>query len=193
MRVLGHLARHVVPNHRVQARHEHQTLLDERANSFLVRLQAADEVLLEAAHPVREQADAVQHVPNNERLEDVELEVAVHVADRGRDVVAHDLRGDLGEGFRLRRVDFSRHDGGPRFVLGEAELAEAAAGTRAEEADVGGEFEQSGCESVEVGGEGEKGIVGGEGREFVGGREEGEREAFGEVLGDERGEGGVGV
>lgn len=44
-----------------------------------------------------------------------------------------------------------------------------------------------------MGGEGEEGIVGGEGRKFVGGREEGERESFGEVLGDERGERGVGV
>ncbi len=41
----------------------------------------ADQVLLEAAHPVRQQARAVQQIADHERLVDVELELAVHAAD----------------------------------------------------------------------------------------------------------------
>jgi hypothetical protein len=57
-----------------------------------VRLDPACAMLVEARHSVGEQPHALQHVVDDERLVDVELEVAGCPADADGDVVAHHLR-----------------------------------------------------------------------------------------------------
>lgn len=83
-------------------------------------MEACDEVLLKGAHAVGENARAVQEVANDEGLVDVELELAVHAADSGGDVVAHDLGADHGEGLALRGVDLAGHDAAAGLVFGES-------------------------------------------------------------------------
>ena len=59
-----------------------------------------------------------EHVVDDDRLEDVQLEVPRGAADADRDVVAHHLRAHHRHRFRLRRVHFARHDRAAGFVFG---------------------------------------------------------------------------
>ena len=69
--------------------------------------------------PSAEQARALQEIVDDQRLEDVELEVARGAADVDGDVVAHHLRSTASSAPRLRRVDLARHDRAARLVLGD--------------------------------------------------------------------------
>ena len=176
-----------------RGRPENLPLVQQRPDALLVRLDAGDEVRLEAAHAVAEDAHAVQQVADQHGLEHVELELAVHARDRDRRVVAHDLRADHGQGLALRRVDLARHDRGAGLVLRQLQFAEAAAGAGAEVADVLGDLEERGGERVERAGGVDDGVVGGEGLEFVGGGLEGGAGHFGDLGGDGGVEAGEGV
>src|SRR5262249_45693002 len=79
---------------------------------------------------VGEQPRRAEHVVDDERLEDVELEVAGGAADPHRHVVAHHLGAHHRERLALGRVDLARHDGGAALVLRAAQLAEAGASQR---------------------------------------------------------------
>ena len=193
MRILRHLARHIIANHRIQTGNQHERLAEEGGDALLIGLDAHHQVALKGAHPVREQAHAVQQVADEERLEDVEFELAGEAADGGGHVVAHDLGGEHGEGFALGGVDFARHDGGAGFVFGELELAEAAAGAGAEVADVLGDFEEGAGERVEGAAGFDDGVVGGEEFEFVGRGVEGGVGELADFFGDAFGEADEGV
>lgn len=108
-------------------------------------------------------------------------------------VVTHDLRADHCQRLGLGRVHFARHDGASGLVLGEAELAEAAAGAGAEEADVLRDLEEGGGDGVEGAGGLNEGVVGGEGFEFVGRGGEVLSGHLGDFRGDGLGEALVGV
>src|SRR5690606_1085635 len=82
----------VVAEVRRERGHEHQARAQLAIDLGAVRLEAAREVLLERAAGVAEQADRLQRRVRDQRLVDVELEVAARAADRDRDVVAHHLR-----------------------------------------------------------------------------------------------------
>lgn len=150
----------------------HSRFLHDARNLLLVGLETLNQVLLERAHAVREQSDAVQQVADDERLVDVELELAVHAADRGGDVVAHDLGAEHGQGLALRRVDLAGHDAGAGLVLRQHQLAEAAAGAAAEVADVLGDLGERRGQRVEGARGLDDGVVGGERLELVGRRPE---------------------
>jgi hypothetical protein len=120
----------------VEDRRQHERLVQELVDPTLVRLDTNHAVLGEAARTIGEQADALEHVLDHNRLEDVQLKVAVAPRDRDRRVVAHDLGRDHRESLALRRVDLARHDRAARLVLRQGELAEPAARTGPEEADV---------------------------------------------------------
>ena len=123
--------------------------MEKGVNAGLVGLQALNQVLTEAVHAVGEDAHAVEQVADHDGLEDVQLELAVHAADGGGDVVTHNLGADHGEGLALGGVDLAGHDGATGLVLGQDQLAEAAAGAGAEVADILGDLEQGAGEGVE--------------------------------------------
>ena len=72
----------------------------------------------------------LQHVVDEHRLEDVELEVPARAGDADRDVVAHDLRADHRQRLALRRVHLAGHDRAARLVRREHELADARSAGR---------------------------------------------------------------
>jgi hypothetical protein len=94
------------------------------------------------------------------------LELAVRAGDRNRRVVTHDLRGDHRQGLALGRVNLAGHDGRSGLVLGERELAEAAAGARGQVADVVGNLHERDGDRVERTRGLDDGVVGGKGLEL---------------------------
>lgn len=75
--------------------------------------------------------------------------MTVRASDRDGHVVAHDLRGDHRQGLALGGVHLSGHDARSRLVLGQAQLAESTAGSRAEEANVVRDLHERDGEDVE--------------------------------------------
>lgn len=126
----------------------------------------------------------MEKVADDQGLVDVELELAVHAANGGGDVVTHNLGADHGESLALGRVDLAGHDGAAGLVLGEVELTKTAAGTTAEVADVLGDLGEGGGEGVEGAVGLDDGVVGGEGLELVGGGLELGAGHLGDLLGD---------
>lgn len=112
----------------------------------------------------------MQQVADDERLVDVELELAVHATDRRGDVVAHDLGAKHGQGLALRRVDLAGHDAGAGLVLRQHQLAETATGAAAEVADILGNLGERRGERVESARGLDDGVVGGQRLELVGRR-----------------------
>lgn len=88
MRILGHLARTVVPNPTIQTRNQHQTLMKQFLDLFLVRLDPDDTVILETPHSIAEQRDRVQKVTDEYRLKDVEFELTLRAGDGDGGIVA---------------------------------------------------------------------------------------------------------
>lgn len=144
-------------------------LVEEGVNAVLVGLEALDEVGVEAVHAVGEDAHAVEQVGDHDGLEDVQLELAVHATNGGSDVVTHNLSADHGERLALGGVDLSGHDGRAGLVLGEAQLAETAAGSGSEVTDILGNLEQRAGQGVQGAGCLDDRVVGSENLELVGG------------------------
>jgi hypothetical protein len=185
--VLSHLRGHVVTNDRVQASHEHQTiiqlefaikskggikripLVEKGVNPSLVSLQTLHQVGTEAVHAIRENAHAVKQVGDHHGLEDVKLELAVHATDGGSDVITHNLGADHGEGLALGGVDLSGHNRRAGLVLGQAQLAQAAARAGTQVAHILGNLEEGGGQGVEGAGGLDNRIVGSQNLELVGG------------------------
>lgn len=111
MCVLGNLGCHIVTNLWVQAGDQHKGLLHDRSNLLLVSLKTNNQVLLEGSHSVGENADRVEQIADEHWLENVQLELPVHAANGGGNVVTHNLGADHGEGLALGWVDLSWHDG----------------------------------------------------------------------------------
>lgn len=159
-------------------------LVEERVDAVLVGDDADDTVVGEGVGTVSEETDGAEEVGNEDGLEDVELELAVRAGDRDGGVVAHDLRGDHGEGLALGGVDLAGHDGRSGLVLGERELAEAAAGAGAEVADVVGDLHERDGDDVEGARGLDDGVVGSETLKLVGVGLEGVAGDLGDLLGD---------
>lgn len=143
--------------------------MEERVDAGLVGLQTVHQVLLEAGHAIGQDAHAVQQVADHEGLEHVELELTVHAADSGSDVVTHDLGADHGKGLALSGVNLAGHDGRARLVLGEDQFTKTAAGTGSKVTDVLGNLEQRAGQGVQGTGSLDNRVVGGQNLELVGG------------------------
>ena len=129
---------------------------------------ALDAVLGEARAGIGQQADRLQHRVGDDRLEDVELEVALAAGERDRRVVAEHPGADHGQRLGLGRIDLARHDRGARLVLRQDQLADPRSRAGAEEADVVGDLEEAGRERVEGAVRGHHRVVRGERLEHVG-------------------------
>ena len=90
----------------------------------------------------------MKHVSNDERFEDIELEVSTHSTDTHCCVVADDLSAHHGHSFALRWVYFAGHDGRAGLVLGQRKLAETTSRSRSQKADVIGNLHHSTGESI---------------------------------------------
>lgn len=67
-------------------------------------------VQIEGVHRVSKQAGGFQKAADQNRHENIELEITLRCGKADGGVVAHDLHTDHGERFTLGRVDLSRHD-----------------------------------------------------------------------------------
>ncbi len=141
--------------------------MKESVNSGLVSLKASHKVLLEALHSVGKNANAVQKVTDQDGLEHVQLELAVHAANCGSNVVTHDLRADHGQRLALGRVNLSRHDGRTGLVLGKDKLAETAAGAGSQVTNILCDLEQRASKGVQRTGGLDDGVVGSKDFELV--------------------------
>ena len=74
---------------------------------------------------VASSADRLQQVARDQRDAHVQLELALHAADRDRRVVADHLRADLQHDLGDHRVDLARHDRRALLQLRQEELADA--------------------------------------------------------------------
>ena len=142
--------------------------MEKGRDSLLISLKPSDKVLLERAHAVAKDANAMEEVADHDRLEHVEFKLTVHARDGRSNVVAHDLSADHGEGLALGWVDLARHDGGARLVLRQDELTKTAAWARPEITDILGDLEEGASKSVKRAGSLNDGIVGSKNLKLVG-------------------------
>ena len=193
MRRLGDLRRLVVADVRVERGDQHERLAQLLVDPRAVGLDAGGAVVVEAAAGVGEQPRRLQEAVDDERLVDVQLEVAAGAAEVHRHVVAEHLAADHGHRLALRRVDLARHDRAPRFVLGDAQFADPAAGARGEPAHVVGDLRQRGGQRLEPAVREHQRIVRGQRLELVGRAGEGMAGEPGQLLRHAVGEFGVRV
>jgi hypothetical protein len=170
--VLCNLGGHVVANDGVEAGDKHERLVEESINSLLISLKTLDQVLLERTHTVAQQTGAVKEVADHDGLEDVELKVTLRTSEGNGGLVTKNLATEHGQRLTLGGVDLAGHDGRTGLVLGELELAETAARTRAEETDVLSNLEERCSQGVQLTVCLNDGIVGGKSLELVGGSNE---------------------
>ena len=90
----------------------------------------------------------MKDVSNDERFENVELEVATHTTDAYCCVVADNLSAHHGHCFTLSWVYFTGHDGRAGLVFGKRKLAETTSRSRTQKADVIGNLHHSNGESI---------------------------------------------
>src|SRR5262249_41673781 len=91
---------------------------------------------------VREKLRAVEKIADYHRAEYVQLKVSGSAAEIDRHVVTEYLAAHHRHRLDLGRIHLARHDRAARLVLGNHELANAAARTGSEPPDVVGDFHQ---------------------------------------------------
>ena len=94
----------VVADHRIQSRHQHQRFVEMARDSAMVDRNSGDAVVSERCADVAEKSRGLQDRVDQDRLEDVELEVAGAARDGHRRVVAHHLRCYHRHRLTLRRI-----------------------------------------------------------------------------------------
>lgn len=120
----------------VQRRDEHERAMQVLVHLLAVRRDARDAAVIERLEGVGEQPRGLEEVVDHDGHEDVQFEIALRGCDADGSIVAHNLYGDHRDGFALGWVDLARHDGAARLVRGDRDLAETAARTCGEPADV---------------------------------------------------------
>ena len=168
MRRLRDLRRLVVTDVRIERGDQHERLAQQLVDARAVGLDSDRTVVVEAARCVGEKARGLQETVDEERLEDVQLEVPRSTADVDGHVVSEHRATDHRHGFALRRVDLPRHDRAARLVLGNAQLADSAARTRREPAHVVRDLHQRSGDRLERPVREHQRIVRGERLELVG-------------------------
>src|SRR6516162_3846266 len=123
-------------------------------DALAIRLYAGRAADHERAAAFRQQLDGFENVVKDDRLENVQLKVALRSGEGHGVVVAVDLDGDHGQCLRLGWVNLAGHDGGTRFVIGYEDFADARAGAGGVPADVVGDLHESAGESAQSGAQG---------------------------------------
>lgn len=91
----------------------------------------------------------MQHVPGDQGLEDVELEVALEPADGDGHLVAHHLGAGHCDSLALGWVDLPWHYTGSWLVLGQDQLAQTTPWPTAQESDVVGDLGEADSNAVQ--------------------------------------------
>ena len=136
-------------------------MLSSRGSMPTTQLSAND------SRGVAHQAHRLQEVVGHDRIEDVQLEMALAAGERQRRVIAEDLNADLRQRLALRWVDLARHDRRARLVFGQRKFAEARARAGAQKADVVGDLEQRRRDGVDGAVGKDHGVVRGERLELI--------------------------
>ena len=144
MRLFRDLRRLVIADVRVERGHQHQRFTHQLRDALEIGFDAQRAVVVEARGAVGEQTHALQEIVDDHRLEHVEFEISHRAANVDRHVVAEYLAAEHGQRLGLGRVDLARHDGTARFILRNAQLADAAARAGRKQADVVGDFHERG-------------------------------------------------
>ena len=110
---------------RVERGHQHERILEVLADPLPIGLDPDGAVLVERSATLRQEARRGEHVVEDDRLVDVELEIALRPGEGHRRVATVDLDGDLAERLALGRVDLAGHDRRAGLVLRDAQLADA--------------------------------------------------------------------
>ena len=132
----------VVADVRHQRGHQHQRVGQQRLRAIDIHLDALDAMAAKARRRIRQQAQAVEQVDSDQRLVDVELELALARRDADRHVVPHHLGADHGQRLDLRRIDLARHDRAAGLVGRQPQFAQPGAWPAAHQADVVGDLVQ---------------------------------------------------
>jgi hypothetical protein len=193
VRLGGNACRGVVAHVRAQRGDQHQAAPEVTRDGLAVRLEPAHAMLGEGGTRVAEQANGLEHVVDQHRLVDVELEVAARRSQAHRDVVAHDLGADHQQGLGLRRIHLARHDRAAGLVLGQAQLADAATWPTAEPPDVVGDLGEGHGQSAQRTVRRRQRLVAGKRLELVGRAAQRQPAQLAEPRRRERGELGRGV
>ncbi|CAM2158157.1 conserved hypothetical protein [Paraburkholderia tropica] len=186
VRLLGDLRGLVVADVRIERRHQHQRLVEQRVDAVAIRLDAHRAMIVEAERAVGEQADRLQYVVRDHRAEHVQFEVAARAADVHGHVVAEHLAAEHRQRFGLRGVHLARHDRAARLVLGNRQFAETAARAAREPANVVGDLHEARGHGLERAVREHERVGGGHHLELVGRRDEGHarelRDGFGHLV-----------
>ena len=136
-------------------------------DALQVRFDPTHTVLCEGVASIGQDRNGLEQGEGQQRLEDVQLEVAHGAGHTDRRVVAIHLTGHHGDHLTLGGVDLARHDRAARFIGRQVDLAQAAPGTAAEPTDVIGDLHQSGGQGLQRTGSRNHRIVGGHGGKLV--------------------------
>ena len=122
----------------VEARHQHQGVVQVLLHPRPVGHNAGEAALLKGIQGVAQQPDRVKIAADQHGHEHVQLEIALRGRHSHRRVVGHDLYGHHGHGLALGGIDLAGHDGGAGLVFGDPNLPDAAAGPAGQPAHVVG-------------------------------------------------------
>ena len=100
---LRNLCRVVVANFGSKRGNQHQRSVEEFGDPGPIRLDAVDAAHGKAQHSGCKEVNRAQHIGTDQRLEYVQLEMALQAPHRHCNVVAHHLRGDHRQHLALRR------------------------------------------------------------------------------------------
>src|SRR5580700_6570748 len=109
-------------------------------DALLVRLNAASAVVVERDTALGQKLHRLEHIVQDDRLEHVQLKVAVRAGHADGYVVAEHLHGDHRQSFGLGGIDLTRHDRRAGLVFRDPQFADACPRSTDIEADVVGDL-----------------------------------------------------
>ena len=112
-----HGGRLVVADLGGESRHQHQGAVGVVLEFGRVSLDSFHTELTKTAAGIRQKLHGVKKAMDDDRLEDVELEVALGTGEADGGVVAVDLGTDHGHGLGLRGIHLAGHNGGAGLVF----------------------------------------------------------------------------
>ena len=142
VRLQGDLRGLLVADVRVERGHQHERVIEVLPDPPHARLDARRAAVVERACALGQQPDRLQHVVKDDRLIDVELEIALRSRESDGVIVAEDLHGNHGQCFALGGIDLPWHDRRPRLVCRNQQLGQSGAGAGRVPADVVGDLHQ---------------------------------------------------
>ena len=152
----------------IESGHQHQGVVEMFLDTLVVRLDSRGAAQRKRIAAVSQEFGGNQHIVKDHRFVHVQLKVTLRACERDSVVISEDLDGDHGQGLTLRRIDFSRHDGGSGFVLVDAQFADARAWAARVPANIVSDLHEGPSQGTQRAAEAHHCVVSGENRELVG-------------------------